>query len=111
MLFTLHSVPAAAATKPPLPPFHGSVQVVPAATRQALKHAHLWHPGCPTPLSHLRLLTVSFVGFDRVAELSVLDFPPGLAVVLDELPGSPLLSSVPPLTEPVGGDTEPQPIR
>jgi hypothetical protein len=66
-LFALHSVQAAAATTQPLPAFHGSVQVLPAATRHALEHAHLWHAGCPTPLSHLRLLTVSFVGFDRVA--------------------------------------------
>jgi hypothetical protein len=65
-VFALHSVPTAAATKQPLPPFHGSVRVLPAATRQALEHAHLWHAGCPIPLSQLRLVTVSFVGFDRV---------------------------------------------
>ena len=72
MLFALHSAPAAAAANGPLPPFHGSVQALPAATRQGLEHAHLWHAGCPTSLSQLRLLTVSFVGFDRVAHIGSL---------------------------------------
>src|SRR5437763_2096456 len=67
-LFALHSVPTAAAAKQPLPPFHSSVQLLPAATRGALKHAHLWHAGCPTPFSHLLLLSVSFVGLDRVPD-------------------------------------------
>jgi D-alanyl-D-alanine carboxypeptidase len=71
-LFALHSVRTAAAAKPTLPPFHGSVRVVPAETRQAIEHAHLWHAGCPTSFSQLRLLTVSFVGFDRVQHIGSL---------------------------------------
>jgi D-alanyl-D-alanine carboxypeptidase len=67
MLFALHSAPMAAATKQPLAPFHGSIRVLPAATRRAVEQAHLWHAGCPIPLSRLRLLTVGFVGFDRAA--------------------------------------------
>ena len=65
LVFALHSAPTSAASQRSLPPFHGSVQVISAATGHALEHAHLWHTGCPTPFSQLRLLTVSFVGFDQ----------------------------------------------
>jgi D-alanyl-D-alanine carboxypeptidase len=44
--------------------FHGSIQPLPAPLRAELA-AHLWHPGCPVALSRLRLLTVSYRGFDR----------------------------------------------
>lgn len=57
---------SAARTPSPLPRFHTKVQSLPAPIKTALKR-HLWHPGCPTPLSQLRLLTVSYVGFDRQA--------------------------------------------
>ena len=98
--------PSASSTIPSPTPIHSGKpvkgRVAPAGLCSAARTAEDSRPARFEP---------RFVGFDRVAELSVLDFPPGLAVVLDELPGSPLLSSVPPLTEPVGGDTEPQPIR
>jgi hypothetical protein len=48
----------------PTPPFHGSVQPLPAPLRHELR-LHLWHPGCPVGLWQLRLVTVSFRGFDQ----------------------------------------------
>ena len=71
MLVALGGIPHASAgqtarTQPRLSPFHSHVQSLPAPLKAGLKK-HLWHPGCPTPLSQLRLLTVGFVGFDRQA--------------------------------------------
>jgi hypothetical protein len=43
--------------------FHGSIQPLPAPMRAQLAQA-TWHPGCPVPLSELRLLTVGYWGFD-----------------------------------------------
>ena len=43
--------------------FHGSVQPLPPPLRAQVR-AHQWHPGCPVALSRLRVLTVSFRGFD-----------------------------------------------
>jgi hypothetical protein len=58
MLVALHAIPA----KPS--PFHGSVAPLPAPLSAALAK-HLWHRGCPVSRSQLRLLTVSYIGFDR----------------------------------------------
>jgi hypothetical protein len=44
--------------------FQASVQPLPAALRSELVAIHLWHPGCPVALSQLRLLTVTYRGFD-----------------------------------------------
>jgi D-alanyl-D-alanine carboxypeptidase len=44
-------------------PFHSAIQPLPGPVRWDLRHG-AWHPGCPVPLSELRLLTVSYVGFD-----------------------------------------------
>jgi hypothetical protein len=44
--------------------FHGSIQPLPAPLRSELVAVHLWHPGCPVALSQLRLLTVTYRGFD-----------------------------------------------
>ncbi|TMK98006.1 MAG: M15 family metallopeptidase [Actinobacteria bacterium] len=44
-------------------PFHSSIQPLPAAVRAEVKQT-AWHSGCPVPLSGLRLLTVSYRGFD-----------------------------------------------
>ena len=44
--------------------FHGSVAPLPAPLNAALAK-HLWHRGCPVSRSQLRLLTVSYIGFDR----------------------------------------------
>jgi D-alanyl-D-alanine carboxypeptidase-like protein len=46
-----------------LAPFHSSVQPLSGAERTAVAHV-AWHRGCPVPLSGLRLLTVSYYGFD-----------------------------------------------
>jgi hypothetical protein len=54
------------------PAFHGEIQTLPPALKAGLKENHLWHRGCPTPLSQLRLLTVTYVGFDRQAHSGAL---------------------------------------
>ena len=46
-----------------LHPFHASIQPLPAPV-QAQLTGRFWHPGCPVPLSALRVLTVSQWGFD-----------------------------------------------
>src|SRR3977135_1179754 len=43
--------------------FQSSIRPLPAPVRAELRH-QAWHPGCPVPLSGLRLLTVSYRGFD-----------------------------------------------
>ena len=67
-LVALHSLSqsSAAGTPPRLASFHSHIQSLPAPLKAALKR-NLWHRGCPTRLSQLRLLTVSYVGFDRQA--------------------------------------------
>ncbi len=68
MLFALHSLPHASAARTParLSRFHSEIQPLPTPLKTALQR-HLWHRSCPTPLSQLRLLTGSYVGFDRQA--------------------------------------------
>jgi hypothetical protein len=46
-----------------LVPFQASIQSLPGPVRAEVKRA-AWHPGCPVPLSSLRLLSVSYRGFD-----------------------------------------------
>jgi D-alanyl-D-alanine carboxypeptidase len=46
-----------------VPPFHSAIQPLPGPARAELRH-EAWHPGCPVPLSDLRLLSVSYHGFD-----------------------------------------------
>jgi hypothetical protein len=43
--------------------FHASVKPLPAPLRAEIS-GHSWHPGCPVPLAHLRVLTVTYWGFD-----------------------------------------------
>ena len=45
-------------------PFHAAILPLAGPARAEVKRA-AWHPGCPVPLSDLRLLTVSYRGFDR----------------------------------------------
>jgi D-alanyl-D-alanine carboxypeptidase len=47
-----------------LAPFHSSVEPLPQPVRAQLKAGGFWHRGCPVALSDLRLLTVSYQGFD-----------------------------------------------
>ena len=44
---------------------HGTIQPVPAPLRAELVAAHMWHEGCPVTFAQLRLLRVSYWGFDR----------------------------------------------
>jgi hypothetical protein len=56
------------AARPPAavaPRFHGSVAPIDSATRTDLGTS--WRPGCPVPIGELRLLTLSFWGFDDAA--------------------------------------------
>jgi D-alanyl-D-alanine carboxypeptidase len=44
-------------------PSHVSIQPLSASVRAELRH-ETWHPGCPVRLSDLRVLSVSYHGFD-----------------------------------------------
>ena len=44
-------------------PFHSMVRPLAGAARVEVKRT-VWHPGCPVALSDLRVLTVSYYGFD-----------------------------------------------
>jgi hypothetical protein len=46
-----------------VPGFHAKVQPIPPAVRARMTGVS-WHPGCPVPLSDLRLLTLTYRGFD-----------------------------------------------
>ncbi len=48
-----------------LAPYHASVQPLPQAVKAELVKGHYWHTGCPVSLSDLRLLTVTYRGFDK----------------------------------------------
>ena len=43
--------------------FHASIQPLPAPLQAELS-GRFWHPGCPVPLSRLRVLTIAHWGFD-----------------------------------------------
>jgi D-alanyl-D-alanine carboxypeptidase len=45
-------------------PFHASVAPLPPTVRTEIQQEGFWHRGCPVGLSDLRLLTVSYRGFD-----------------------------------------------
>jgi D-alanyl-D-alanine carboxypeptidase len=47
------------------PQYHSSVRPLSQPVRAQLKAGGFWHRGCPVPLSGLRLLTVTRVGFDH----------------------------------------------
>jgi hypothetical protein len=47
-----------------LAPFHSSVKPLPDPVRAQLKESGHWRQGCPAALSQLRLLTVTYRGFD-----------------------------------------------
>jgi hypothetical protein len=49
------------------PGFHAKVQPIPAAVRAQMTGVS-WRPGCPVPLSDLRLLTLTYRGFDGRAQ-------------------------------------------
>jgi hypothetical protein len=45
--------------------FHSSIKPLPASLKTELKKNGFWHSGCPVSLSSLRLLTVTYRGFDK----------------------------------------------
>lgn len=45
-------------------PYHSTIRPVAGPARAEVERV-AWHPGCPVPLSDLRVLTVSYYGFDR----------------------------------------------
>jgi poly-gamma-glutamate synthesis protein (capsule biosynthesis protein) len=45
--------------------FHGSVQPLSQQVRAEIIRNHYWHAGCPVSLTGLRLLTVTYLGFDK----------------------------------------------
>jgi len=45
--------------------FHSSVKPLPASLQTELKKNGFWHKGCPVSLSGLRVLTVTYRGFDK----------------------------------------------
>ena len=53
-----------ASPSPNVPPvFQGTIEAIPAALADDMR-ASTWHHGCPVPISGLRLLTLSYWGFD-----------------------------------------------
>jgi hypothetical protein len=49
---------------PAAQPFHHSVAPLPAAVRTELRQTKVWRPVCPVSLSGLRVLTMTYSGFD-----------------------------------------------
>jgi hypothetical protein len=47
-----------------LPLFHSAVRPLPAPVQTQLKAGGFWRPSCPVTLAQLRLLSVTYVGFD-----------------------------------------------
>ena len=60
---SMRQVFAGAAVVMALAPFHSLIEPLTGASRAQVKRS-AWHQGCPVALSDLRLLTVSYVGFD-----------------------------------------------
>ncbi|HVB06791.1 MAG TPA: M15 family metallopeptidase [Acidimicrobiales bacterium] len=71
------------------PTFHSSSAPLPAPARSEVVSSGNWQPGCPVPLSQLRVLTVSYWGFDAKAHTGQLvvnaDAAAKLAVVFSKL--------------------------
>jgi hypothetical protein len=49
----------------PAASFHSSIRPLSPSVKTELKNGGFWHKGCPVPLSGLRVLTVSYRGFDK----------------------------------------------
>ena len=54
-----------------VPGFHAKVQPIPPAVRAQMTGVS-WRPGCPVPLADLRLLTLTYRGFDGRAHRGLL---------------------------------------
>jgi D-alanyl-D-alanine carboxypeptidase len=72
-----------------LAPFHSSVQPPSARVQAQLKSGGFWHQGCPVAMSDLRVLAVTYRGFDGRSHTGRLvvnkTAAPGLARVFGEL--------------------------
>ena len=70
-------------------PFHSSIKPLPSSVRAELKAHHFWHQGCPVGLSGLRVLTVTYRGFDGASHTGQLvtnaNAAPKLALVFHQL--------------------------
>ena len=64
LALSLATASSVAQKQPPSPPFKAHSSGI---GRQMRRHMSSWHRGCPVPVRRLRLLTVSFWGFDRRA--------------------------------------------
>src|SRR3954447_26151066 len=66
--FVLSLAVAAAQVQPQAPAapqgYHSSIRSLPASLRADLKHRGFWSAKCPVGLSSLRVLTVTYRGFD-----------------------------------------------
>jgi D-alanyl-D-alanine carboxypeptidase len=60
------------APQPPSAPYHWSSRGLPAPAVAQLKHTKVWQGNCPVGLSTLRVLTVTYSGFDGRAHLGEL---------------------------------------
>ena len=60
---TVVAVPSLDTSAADLPPFSGTVSRLDPQLRDAMTGVS-WHPGCPVPLDHLRLIRLTYVGFD-----------------------------------------------
>jgi hypothetical protein len=58
------TIPPRSATASPSPAFHSSIAVLTAAMRARMTGV-TWHQGCPVSLDRLRLLQLSYWGFDH----------------------------------------------
>lgn len=63
LAFTAAALPAAVVPAAAEEPFLGSVSRLDRATRQLMRGSS-WHAGCPVPLDDLRLIRITFLGFD-----------------------------------------------
>jgi len=63
MRILLALVSAVSSLAPAAPPFHGTVSPLGPQLRARMTGVS-WHAGCPVPLSGLRLVTLSYWGFD-----------------------------------------------
>lgn len=66
LAFTAAALPAAVVPAAAEEPFRGSVSRLDRATRQLMRGSS-WHAGCPVPLDDLRLIRITFLGFDGEA--------------------------------------------
>jgi len=69
--------------------FHATVSMLDKATRRSMIAAGAWRPGCPVGLDELRLVSVSYWGFDQAPHTGVLvvhrDAAPAIVSALGRL--------------------------